>query len=193
MWLSMAEPCLNEVYTREDIFPDSYGPLVEECRWFAIHTRPRYEKKVTAELQQKGIRAFLPLNAAMHQWSDRRRLVHVPLFPGYVFVRVSSLPMHRISVLRTNGVLSFVGARSVGVPIPDCEIDAVRAVLEGRTSLNPHPYLRIGQRVRICGGSLDGLTGVLTTVNGDQSLVISVNLIQRSIAMRVQGLRVEAI
>jgi transcription antitermination factor NusG len=90
-------------------------------------------------------------------------------------------------------VLNFVGVRNVGVPIPDSEIDAVRAVLDGKTSFKPHPYLKIGQQVRICGGSLDGLTGVLTTVNGDQSLVISVNLIQRSIAMRVQGLRVEAI
>jgi len=193
MWLNMAEPCLNEAYAREDIFSDSCGPLEEESCWFAIHTRPRYEKKVTAELQQKGIRAFLPLNSAMHQWSDRRRLVQVPLFPGYVFVRVSSLPIHRISVLRTNGVLSFVGVRNIGVPIPDSEIDAVRAVLDGKTSFKPHPYLKVGQQVRICGGSLDGLTGVLTTVNGDQSLVISVNLIQRSIAMRVQGLRVEAI
>lgn len=193
MWLNMAEPCLNELYTREEVLSDNYAPVAEESSWFAIHTRPRYEKKVTAELQQKGIRAFLPLSSAMHQWSDRRRLVHVPLFPGYVFVRVSSLPVHRISVLRTNGVLNFVGVRNVGVPIPDSEIDAVRAVLEGRTSFKPHPYLKIGQRVRICGGSLDGLTGVLTTVNGDQSLVISVNLIQRSIAMRVQGLRVEAI
>jgi transcription antitermination factor NusG len=161
--------------------------------WFAVQTRPRYEKKVSVELHEKGIATFLPLNSAMHQWSDRRRLVHVPLFSGYVFVRIAETPAARISVLRTNGVRNFVGIRNMGVAIPDSEIDAVRAVVEERVPFEPYPYLKIGQRVCIRGGSLDGVSGVLNAVNGDQSLIISVNLIQRSIAMRIEGYRVEAI
>jgi transcription antitermination factor NusG len=168
-------------------------PGAAEATWFAIHTRPRYEKKVSAELQEKGITNFLPLHSAVHQWSDRKRVVHVPLFPGYVFVRIAPALTSRVAVLRTNGVLSFVGVRNMGIPIPDGEIDAVRMVVEEQVAFEPHSYLTVGQRVCIRGGSLDGVSGVLTAVNGDESLVISVNLIQRSIAMRIEGYQVEAV
>ena len=168
------------------------GLVSDQLSWFAIQTRPRYEKKVTAELQEKDIKVFLPLHSATHQWSDRRRVVDIPLFPGYVFVRIASFLNSRISVLRTNGVISFVGVRNTGIPIPDCEIEAVQAVLEGGFAFASYPYLRVGQRVCIRGGCLDGVSGVLEAVNGKQSLVISVNLIQRSIAMRIEGYKVEA-
>jgi transcription antitermination factor NusG len=164
--------------------------------WFAINTRPRYEKKVTANLQEKGVDTFLPLSSATHQWSDRRRLVELPLFPGYVFVRISLSLNTRVSVLQTNGVISFVGDRNLGTPIPDCEIEAIQGVIEGGASIEriePSPHWHAGQRVRICGGCFDGVTGVLVTVDGERSLVVSVNLIQRSIAMRIQGYKVEAI
>jgi transcription antitermination factor NusG len=168
------------------------GFMSDQPRWFAVHTRPRYEKKVSAELREKGITNFLPLYSATHQWSDRKRLVHLPLFPSYVFVQISPVANARVSVLRTNGVTSFVGVRNMGVPIPDCEIEAVQAILEKRISFEPYPYLRIGQRVCIRGGCLNGVTGTLTAINGDQSLIVSVNLIQRSIAMRIEGYKVEA-
>src|SRR5262249_55932627 len=113
-----------------------------ETAWFAVQTRPRYEKKVSAELQEKGIKSFLPLNSAVHQWSDRKRLVHVPLFPGYVFVQIAPVLGSRISVLRTNGVLNFVGVRNMGIPIPDSEIEAVRTVIEERVNFEPYPYLK---------------------------------------------------
>jgi transcription antitermination factor NusG len=175
----------------ENLLSAGYRPLEEPASWFAVQTRPRYEKKVSSELHEKGIKTFLPLSSAMHQWSDRRRLVHVPLFSGYVFVNIAASLGARICVLRTNGVLNFVGVRNMGVPIPDSEIEAVRAVVEERVAFEPYPYLKVGQRVCIRGGSLDGVSGVLTAVNGDQSLIISVNLIQRSIAMRIEGYRVE--
>jgi transcription antitermination factor NusG len=175
----------------ENLLSAGYRALEEPASWFAVQTRPRYEKKVSSELHEKGIKTFLPLSSAMHQWSDRRRLVHVPLFSGYVFVNIPASLGARICVLRTNGVLNFVGVRNMGVPIPDSEIEAVRAVVEERVAFEPYPYLKVGQRVCIRGGSLDGLSGVLTAVNGDQSLIISVNLIQRSIAMRIEGYRVE--
>lgn len=169
------------------------GLTLDQPSWFAIQTRPRHEKKVTAELQEKGVKTLLPLYSATHQWSDRRRVVQLPIFPGYVFVCIAPLPTARISVLRTNGVISFVGVRSVGSPIPDCEIEAIQAVLEGGAAFEPYPYLKVGQRVRVRGGCLDGVLGVLKAVHGDQSLIISVNLIQRSIAMKIEGFRVEAL
>jgi len=171
----------------------SPGMVPEQSFWFAIQTRPRYEKKITAELQEKGVGTFLPMHSATHQWSDRRRLVEIPLFPGYVFVRIASSLHARVLVLRTNGVRSFVGIRNMGIPIPDGEIDAVRAVLQQGVPCVSHPYLTVGKSVRIRGGCLDGISGVLQAVNGDQSLIISVNLIQRSIAMRIAGFRVESL
>jgi transcription antitermination factor NusG len=169
------------------------GVAPEQPLWFAIRTRPRYEKKVTSDLQEKGIETFLPLDSATHQWSDRRRVVNLPIFPGYVFVRIASSLSARIPVLRTNGVISFVGVRNMGIPIPDCEIEAIQTVRQGGVSFEPCPYLSVGQSVRIRGGCLDGISGVLMAVNGDQSLVISVHAIQRSIAMRIEGYKVEAI
>jgi transcription antitermination factor NusG len=171
----------------------SSGLPRDQSSWFAIQTRPRYEKKVTVELQEKGVKTFLPLYSATHQWSDRRRLVYLPIFPGYVFVRIAPLPNARVSVLQTNGVISFVGVRNMGIPIPDCEIEAIQAVLDGGGTFEPHSYLEVGQRVCIRGGCLSGVSGVLMAVNGDQSLIISVNLIQRSVAMRIEGYEVEAI
>jgi len=179
--------------TTDELLLTSPGLALDQSSWFAIQTRPRYEKKVTVELQEKGIKTFLPLYSAMHQWSDRRLLVHLPIFPGYVFVRIAPVLNARISVLRTNGVTNFVGVRNIGVPIPDCEIEAVQAVLEGGGTFEPYPYLKVGQRVCIRGGCLDGVSGVLMAVNGDQSFIISVNLIQRSIAMRIEGYKVEAV
>ena len=160
--------------------------------WFAVQTWPRYEKKVTAELNNKAIDVFLPLQASVHQWSDRRRMVQLPLFPNYVFVRIPERLDSRISVLRTNGVSNFVGLRGAGTPIPESEIESVRTVLQRGIAYQNHPFLRVGDRVRICGGSLDGVQGILVGKNEDLSLVVSINIIQRSLAVRVAGYRVEA-
>jgi transcription termination/antitermination protein NusG len=165
----------------------------DRLSWFAVHTRPRYEKKIAVELQEKDIEVFLPLHSAKHQWSDRRRVVDVPLFPGYVFVRIDSLLDSRIAVLRTHGVQNFVGVRGMGTVIPDSEIEAVQAVVDHKIPFEPYTYLEIGQRVRIRGGCLDGVNGTLAAVNGNQSVIVSVTLIRRSIAMRIEGYRVEAI
>lgn len=169
------------------------SPNACDSFWFAVQTRPRYEKKVTCELQEKGIEAFLPLFSAEHQWSDRQRLVHLPLFPGYVFVHIAFTLDARIPVLRTNGVTSFVGVRGMGTVIPDAEIKAVQTVLEQRVPFEPYPFLRIGQRVRVRGGSLDGIQGVLTGINGDRSLVVSVELIQKSMAIHIKGYDIETV
>jgi transcription antitermination factor NusG len=162
-----------------------------EFSWFAIHTWPRCEKKVAAELGEKDVCVFLPLLRETRQWSDRRRLVESPLFPQYVFVRISPDPAARIPVLRTTGVRGFVGKRGAGLPVPDSEIDTIRAVLAQGVPFKPHSFLNIGKRVRIRGGSLDGVVGILTAVSNDATLVVSVELIQRSLAIRITGFAVE--
>ncbi len=162
--------------------------------WYAIQTRSRHEKKVTAKLEEKGVCAFLPLVTALHTWSDRRREVQLPLFPGYVFVRIAAGERgSRNTVLQTGGVTSFVGVRGSGIPISDKEIESVQAIIAGGIPFTSYPFLNVGHRVRIRGGSLDGIEGILVAKNGDQSLVVSVQLIQRSLALRVVGYQVERI
>jgi transcription antitermination factor NusG len=165
----------------------------DEQSWYAVRTRPRFEKKVVSELEFKGVETFLPLSTTTRQWSDRQARVQLPIFSGYVFVRIAASLANRVAVLRTHGVLNFVGPRDVGVPIADEEIESVRAIVDRDVVFEPYPYLHTGDKVCIKGGPLDGVTGVLEAINGDKSLVISVNLIQRSIAMRVEGFRVEPV
>jgi transcription antitermination factor NusG len=162
----------------------------EECRtltWYAIQTRPRYEKKVVERLQQKSIKAYLPLFTEKHQWSDRSRAVHMPLFPSYVFVRIEETLPIRTTVLRTDGVTGFVGVRGSGVSIPDDQIISIQAILANGVPFSPRPFLSKGQRVRIHGGSLNGVEGILVAENDDRSLVVSVQLIQRSLSIRIAG------
>jgi transcription antitermination factor NusG len=171
----------------------SHQQNTNECAWFAVQTRPRHEKKVTSELQEKGVESFLPLITATHQWSDRRRIVETPLFPQYVFVRIEQSTNARISVLRTNGVTNFVGTRGVGTPIPTDQIERVKTVIVREIGFTTHAFLNVGSQVRIRGGALDGLQGILTAVNGDQTLVVSVDLIQRSLAIRIKGYQVDPV
>lgn len=168
-------------------------PEPDEVAWFAVHTRSRFEKKVLSQLQDKGIESFLPLFSAKHKWSDRQRMVHEPLFPGYVFVRIAAMQEARVTVLRTIGVTNFVGVRGVGTPIPPAEIQAIQTLLERGVPLQLYQYLNIGQRVRIRGGCLDGIEGILTAINSHESLVVSVQLIQRSVALRIRGYLIEPV
>lgn len=165
----------------------------EALSWFAVHTRSRCEKKVSMQLGEKQINSFLPTVKEVRLWSDRRKIIEQPLFPGYVFVRIPSEDKTRVSVLRTNGVVGFVGIQGQGIPIPDHEIENIQTLLSSSVPFEPYPFLRIGQRVRIRGGYLDGIEGILTAKNSDRSVVISVDLIQRSLAVRVSGFDLEAI
>jgi transcription antitermination factor NusG len=155
--------------------------------WFAVQTRARSEKKVTAQLQTKGIETFLPLLCEVHRWSDRRQQVHQPLFPGYAFVHIDASPELRLSILNTLGVCGFVGVRGVGLPIPDKEIEDVRTVVTNPVRFAPYPFLRAGQKVRLRGGCLDGVEGTLLSTNSDQSVVVSIELMRRSLAVRING------
>ncbi len=167
--------------------------ISKPARWFALHTRSRHEKSLTTQLREQGIEALLPTSTEVRRWSDRQKEVEFPLFPGYVFVRMAAPPAERLRILRTPGAVGFVGAKGLGEPIPDAEMDAVLRITCAKVSAQVHPYLRVGQKVRIRGGALDGVEGVLTATSGEQSLVISVAPIERAISIRVSGYDVEPI
>jgi transcription antitermination factor NusG len=159
--------------------------------WFAVQTRPRHEKKVNSELREKGIHSFLPLHREKRRWSDRSQWVELPMFSQYLFVRVPGTGDARIRVLQTTGVVQFVGATVRGTPIPDEQIEGLLAIVSHRIPTAPHEFLRVGQRVRIRGGVLEGIEGILSAIRNEKSLVVSVNLIQKSVAIRVDGFEVE--
>ncbi len=166
-------------------------PQVETESWYGLQTRPRHEKIVLQRLEERGVTAFLPLVSEVHRWSDRKKTVLAPLFSCYVFAKFLPTRQDRLQVLRVDGVFGLVGAKGVGTPIPDVQIDAVRSLVETQLPWSSHPFLKIGQRVRIRSGVLDGMEGILVSRNGDRSLVISVDAIQRSLAVRVEGYEVE--
>jgi len=161
--------------------------------WYGLQTRPRHEKIVAQRLEERGVTTFLPLVTEVHRWSDRKKSVQMPLFSCYVFAKFVPSRADRLRVLRVDGVFSLVGAGGEGVPIPDDQINAVRSLVEGQLPWTSHPFLKIGQRVRIRSGALDGLEGILVSRNGDRTLVISVDAIQRSLAVRVEGYEVEPV
>ena len=136
---------------------------------------------------------FLPTIRETHRWSDRKKVVDVPLFSCYVFVRCSLSADDRTRIHRVDSVLGFVGTRGSGAPIPDDQIESVRAVISQKTPCRSHPFLKVGQRVRVCGGAMDGVEGVFLSENGDHSLVISVDVIQRSLAVRIDGYQVKPV
>ena len=156
-------------------------------RWYAIYTRPRHEKQVSTALQKSGLTVFLPLLDEEHRWSDRRKKVQLPLFPGYLFLRAAISSHFRLSVLQTPGVLGFVACRGEALPVCDEEIDGIRRILVEKIPFTPCPFVRIGQRVRIRGGVLDGLEGILVQPDREGSLVVSLTMTQRSVAIRLAG------
>jgi transcription antitermination factor NusG len=161
--------------------------------WYAVQTRARHERVVSRRLSETGVTTFLPTVTEIHRWSDRKKTVELPLFSCYLFVKLAPSNEERMRVLQVDSVLRFVGIRGMGISIPDEQIDAVRVLVDEQLPFCSHPFLKIGQRVRIRGGAMDGVEGILTSRNGDQSLVISVDAIQRSLAVRVQGYDLEAI
>jgi transcription antitermination factor NusG len=167
---------------------------LDEIRWYAIRTRSRHEKIATEQLDKRGIETFLPLINQLRQWSDRKKEVDVPLFSGYSFVRLNyAAGEQRLTVLQTHGVVSFVGVQRTGLPIPDAQIEDLRTVLAHKVPVKEHSFLRIGQRVRVRGGALNGVEGILAAQSKERSLVISIESIQRSVSIRVEGYDVEPV
>jgi transcriptional antiterminator RfaH len=158
--------------------------------WYALYTRPRHEKQVFQELSNKGIEAFLPTYKVRRRWSDRYKIVEEPLFKNYLFVNVD-FDSRYYDILRPYGAVGFIMFDNKPAEIPQNEIDAIRRLVESELPYDPHPYLKVGRKVRVRSGPLQGCEGVLTRKKGLARLVISVHLLQQSVSAEVDSDTIE--
>jgi len=170
--------------------PPAAEPALRQ--WFAVQTRYRFEKSVTAQLNRKDCEAYLPLLTEHHTWSDRQKVVTTPLFPGYAFVHIDQSSGARQAVLRTAGLFGFVSFGGVVVPVPGKQIEDLQFLLRENSPFSLHAFVRTGQRVRIRGGCLHGLEGVLVQ-NEKEKLLISIESIQRSLVIEIQGYELDLV
>ncbi len=159
--------------------------------WYPLQTRYQCEKKVDAALRDEGFESFAPMQIEARRWSDRTKLVEAPLFPGYTFVRMEPEPRLLVKVLRLPGLVRFVTSGRELIAVPDEEIATVRALAQSNTNYQPGPFPAVGERVRIHGGFLEGVEGVLTEQTGRGEIVISVGAIQRSLKIPLGSYRLE--
>jgi transcription antitermination factor NusG len=153
--------------------------------WYAAYTRANHEKRVAQQLSARSIEHFLPLYESVRRWKDRRVQLQLPLFPGYVFVRIAL--RDRLQVLEIPSVARLVGFNRTPTPLPEGEIEALKEGLESGVRAIPHPYLKVGRRVRVIAGPLEGLEGILIRKKNGLRFVISLNLIQRSILVHTEA------
>jgi transcription antitermination factor NusG len=155
----------------------------EKLAWYALQVRSRKESYVASQILGQGFECLLPTFKSIRQWSDRKKELEQPLFPGYLFCRFEF--QNRRPLITTPGVLQILGNGRVGIPVADEEIGALRLAVSSGMPKQPWPYLEVGQRVRVNYGTLTGLEGILVNVKGNHRVVLSVTLLQRSVAMEV--------
>lgn len=157
--------------------------------WYAAYTSANHEKKAASEISRRGVECFLPVYRTVRRWSDRRVELELPLFPSYVFVRMEL--RDRLKVQQVPGVAWLVGFGGVPAALPGEDIEALRSRLQGQVDARPHPLLTTGRRVRLKHGPLAGLQGILVRRKGKFRLVVSIELIQRAMAVDVDAADVE--
>jgi transcription termination/antitermination protein NusG len=163
--------------------------LYLEPRWYAAWTRSRHEKRVAEQLERKSVETFLPVYETVRQWKNGRHRVSLPLFPGYAFVRIAL--RDRLEVLKVPGVVRLVGFNGAPTPLSDEEVEDLREALVQGVRAEPHPFLTIGRRVRITAGPLAGYEGIFVRRMGDPRVVLSIDLIQRSILLQIDATSLE--
>jgi len=184
----MAEPHAILVSPQTMTNPEP-KPGPQPGHWIAAYTRSRHESAVASQFQQKGLDALLPTYRRLSRWSDRIRRVDAPLFPGYVFVRVGA--GEHLRVLQTGGVVSVVCRSGKPVPLSDAEVDMLRICTANPATIEPHPYLRVGQRVRVKHGPFRGWEGVLIEKRNSTRLVLTVEQIMKSVSIDLSSADVE--
>jgi transcription termination/antitermination protein NusG len=160
-------------------------PQQPNLPWYGIHVRSKFERVVSATLSGKGYEEFLPLCRTRRAWSDRSKELEVPLFPCYLFCRID-VGDRLLPILTTPGVISIVAAGKVPVSIPDSEIDAIKTVIGSGLQAEPWPQLVVGSKVIIEKGPLAGIEGVTLEMNKRQRLIVSISLLQRSVAVEIE-------
>ena len=159
--------------------------------WYALYTCPRHEKCVARQIEQRSFSCFLPVYRSVRRWKDRRKELERALFPGYVFVRFAL--KDRLRVLQLPSAVRLVGFNGQPAVLPDEEIEGLRQRLERGGRVEPHPYLRVGRRVRVCAGPMQGLEGIIVRCKHRCRVVFSLDLIMRSVAVEVDEGDVEPV
>jgi transcription antitermination factor NusG len=157
--------------------------MIVKGPWHALHTRHQHEKKISELLHNKGFETFLPLYSAVRQWKDRTKLLSLPLFPCYVFIR-GGLD-RKLQIIQTPGVHGIVETAGLPGVIPEIEIQAIQRAVESSLKMEPHPFLECGDLVRITSGPMSGLEGILIRKRDQLRLVLSVEMLGRSVAVEV--------
>jgi transcription antitermination factor NusG len=153
-------------------------------QWFAVYTRSQHEKSVAEQLRCRGIEHFLPVYSSARRWKDRVKVLQMPLFAGYLFVKV--FPSQFLDVLQTHGVSRLVGSPKP-LPLEEKEIQQLQTWLSLPLAIEPNPYLRVGQRVRVRRGPLTDVEGILIRKKNCLRLVVSIDLIQKSVALEIDA------
>jgi transcription antitermination factor NusG len=163
----------------------------EESIWWAVYTRHQHEKSVAQVLTSKGFEVFLPLYDSVRRWKDRNKILSLPLFPCYVFVRGGVT--RRLQVVTTPGIHTILFHGDRVASIPSDEIDSIRKAVNSPSRVEPHPFLRCGETVRVTRGSLEGVRGVLIRKKSLYRLVLSVEMLAQSVAVEVDAADVEPV
>jgi len=163
--------------------------IVMEPLWFALSVKPRHEKAVAEALAAQRLEPFVPLYLERRKWSSRLKTVALPLFPGYVFCRFDF--RDRFTIWNTRGVIQILGAGKVFEPVSEDQIAALRTVLESGLDMRPYPHLDPGTPVAVTRGPLAGLRGTVSRSRGNSALIITVDVLQRSIVVEVEPDMVE--
>jgi transcription antitermination factor NusG len=161
------------------------GPSFFEPLWYAIYTSANHEKRITQQLELRSIEHFLPLYESVRRWKDRRVRLQMPLFPGYVFVRLAL--RDRLRLLQIPGVVRLVSFNGHPAPLPDVDIHAIQNCLGSGHQIEPFPYLEAGRRIRVKNGPLQGLEGIILRRKKKTRFVLSFELIMRSVAVEVDS------
>jgi transcriptional antiterminator NusG len=159
--------------------------------WYALQTRYQCEKRVDAALRDEGFESFAPMQLEQRRWSDRTKRVESPLFPGYTFVRMEAESRSLIKVLRLPGVVRFVTAGGDPIAVPNAEIETVRVLIQSNTIYEQGPFPAVGEKVRIHGGCLEGVEGILAAHTGRGEIVVTIGAIQRSMKIPLGGYQIE--
>lgn len=167
---------------------------VSELYWYAIYVRSRHEFQVRERLTKTGIDVFLPVVERLNRWKDRKKIVTFPLFPGYLFVNIKKNYDDMLDILKMKGVVRFLGLiPSEPESVPNEQVIALKRLVESKEALDPYPYLREGQRVRIKKGPLAGVEGILTERTGHHILVLSVDILQQGVSIKIDASEVESV
>jgi len=153
--------------------------------WYALQVKSRKEEYIASQIEAQGFECLLPLYKSVRKWSDRIKELEQPLFPGYLFCKFDF--QNRRTVVTTPGVLQVVGYGRTPIPVAEQEIQALQLAVSSGIPRQPWPYLEVGQRVRVIYGTLTGLEGILVNMKGNHRVILSVSLLQRSVAMEVEA------